>query len=72
MRFQETSETQALAPRIMGKTGLIGGVRTLSGIVKTNSNKELYYSIMVNDFRAPAEDVMTFIDKTALFLAKLD
>lgn len=68
-RFQQTTETRVLAGKIMGKTGLIGGVRSLSGIVSTRSGRELYYSIIVNDFSRDTDDVVEFIDRLAVTLA---
>ena len=71
-RFQETSETRALAPRIYGKTGLIGGVRSLAGIVTDAAGREMYYAIVLNglDEHRP-EQGMAQIDRVALLLADL-
>jgi D-alanyl-D-alanine carboxypeptidase/D-alanyl-D-alanine-endopeptidase (penicillin-binding protein 4) len=70
-RFQSTSETRALAPRIFGKTGLIGGVRSLTGIVTTQSGRELYYSIILNGLEDKrADDAMALIDAIAVRLAR--
>lgn len=65
-RFQQTSATQALAPNIMGKTGLIESVRSLSGIVTTVDGRERYYSIIVNGFRSGGDQVIRMIDELAL------
>jgi len=61
----------AEARRIFGKTGSIGGVRSLSGFVKDASGKDVYYSIVLNDL--DNKDVpagMKLIDKIAVELAK--
>lgn len=68
-RFQQTPESRAAASRIMGKTGLIGGVRTMSGIIKDAGGRELYYSIMLNDFRGDGDDAVELIDKVAVTMA---
>lgn len=65
-RFQSTTATKALAPNIMGKTGLIDGVRSLSGIATTIDGKERYYSIVVNGFRRSSDEVIRLIDALAL------
>jgi D-alanyl-D-alanine carboxypeptidase len=44
-------------------------VRSLSGIVSTRSGRELYYSIIVNDFSRDTDDVVEFIDRLAVTLA---
>ncbi len=61
----------AEAKRILGKTGLIGGVRSLSGVVTDAAGKEIYYSIIVNDLKnADASKAMMLIDQIAVELAK--
>lgn len=65
-RFQQTSATQALAPNIMGKTGLIDKVRSLSGIATTVRGEERYYSIIVNGFQGGGDRVIRMIDEIAL------
>ncbi|MGI8908732.1 MAG: D-alanyl-D-alanine carboxypeptidase/D-alanyl-D-alanine endopeptidase [Candidatus Sumerlaeaceae bacterium] len=70
-RFQGTAASRALAPRIFGKTGLIGGVRSLSGFVKNDDGRELYYSIVLNELsEGRAEEGMAMIDRIALALAE--
>ncbi|MCX7017611.1 MAG: D-alanyl-D-alanine carboxypeptidase/D-alanyl-D-alanine-endopeptidase [Candidatus Sumerlaeota bacterium] len=69
-RFQETTETRAIAGRLWGKTGLIGGVRSLVGIARNDSGHEMYYAIVVNNFKSDASVVMKFIDSAALILAR--
>jgi serine-type D-Ala-D-Ala carboxypeptidase/endopeptidase (penicillin-binding protein 4) len=68
-RFQQTSESKSLAPQIMGKTGLIGGVRSLSGIAHNRAGRDLYYSIIVNDFRMSGTKVIELIDSAAVAIA---
>jgi D-alanyl-D-alanine carboxypeptidase/D-alanyl-D-alanine-endopeptidase (penicillin-binding protein 4) len=65
-RFQQTSASKTLAPNIMGKTGLIDKVRSLSGIVTTVDGHERYYSIIVNGFQGGGEQVIRMIDELAL------
>lgn len=68
-RFQETTASKAVAGRIMGKTGLIGGVRTLTGIARNKADHDCYYSIMLNDFTASSDQVISFIDRMAVEIA---
>jgi PBP4 family serine-type D-alanyl-D-alanine carboxypeptidase len=68
-RFQQTTESKALAPRIMGKTGLIGGVRSLSGIAQNRAGRDLYYSIVFNDFRMGGTRMIELIDSLAVAIA---
>ncbi len=68
-RFQQTTESRALAPSIMGKTGLIGGVRSLSGIARNRAGHDLYYSIIVNDFSARGDEIIRFLDQAAVAIA---
>ncbi|MCX7963855.1 MAG: D-alanyl-D-alanine carboxypeptidase/D-alanyl-D-alanine-endopeptidase [Candidatus Sumerlaea chitinivorans] len=69
-RFQETTETRTRARFIMGKTGLIDEVRSLSGIVRTDSGRERYYSIIVNGFRRDGQRVIQLIDRIAVALTR--
>lgn len=68
-RFQQTTQSRTLAPNIMGKTGLIGGVRTLSGITKNQAGREVYYSIMLNNFEFSGARAIEFIDELAVAIA---
>jgi serine-type D-Ala-D-Ala carboxypeptidase/endopeptidase (penicillin-binding protein 4) len=68
-RFQQTTNSKALAPRIMGKTGLIGGVRSLSGIARNGAGRDLYYSIILNDFRLSGSRAIELIDSIAVAVA---
>jgi D-alanyl-D-alanine carboxypeptidase/D-alanyl-D-alanine-endopeptidase (penicillin-binding protein 4) len=59
------------ASRIFGKTGSIGGVRSLSGYVIDAAGREVYYSIVLNDLpNAQVSKGMALIDKIAVELAK--
>ena len=68
-RFQQTTQSRTLSPNIMGKTGLIGGVRTLSGIAKNQAGREVYYSIILNDFKFSGARAIEFIDEVAVAIA---
>ncbi len=65
-RFQQTTASRTVAPNIMGKTGLIESVRSLSGIATTVEGEERYYSIIVNGFRSGGDKVIRLIDDLAL------
>lgn len=67
VRFKDVPE----AERIFGKTGLIGGVRSLSGWVVDAEGREVYYAIVLNDLPGrEAAKGMALIDKLAVELAK--
>lgn len=68
-RFQQTTQSRTLSPNIMGKTGLIGGVRTLSGIAKNHAGRDVYYSIMLNDFKFSGARAIEFLDEVAVAIA---
>lgn len=68
-RFSGTDKS--VAKRIYGKTGLIGGVRSLSGFVVDAAGREVYYSIVLNDLRGDNNGkAIPLIDKLAVELAK--
>lgn len=69
-RFNENDEARSLAPRIMAKTGYIGGVRSLSGIVERPEKSPLYFSIVLNGYRIGNSRTLDLIDKLALALAR--
>lgn len=62
---------ESSAKRIFGKTGSIGGVRSLSGYVIDAAGRDVYYSIVLNDLpNKNISDGMKLIDKLAVELAK--
>lgn len=69
-RFAQDDESKAVAPRIMGKTGTIGRVRALSGIIDRPTGDPLYYSILLNDYRIRDSQALEMIDELAVALAK--
>jgi D-alanyl-D-alanine carboxypeptidase/D-alanyl-D-alanine-endopeptidase (penicillin-binding protein 4) len=48
--------------RIYGKTGALGGVKTLSGYATTNHGDKIAFSILTNNFNSPAKKVTDAID----------
>lgn len=48
--------------RVYGKTGSLGGVKTLSGYAITDSGQQVAFSILSNNFKAPAKHVTDAID----------
>ncbi|MCX7719324.1 MAG: D-alanyl-D-alanine carboxypeptidase/D-alanyl-D-alanine-endopeptidase [Candidatus Sumerlaeaceae bacterium] len=69
-RFEQDDASKAAAGRIYGKTGLIGGVRSIAGIVTNAAGREMYYCVNVNGFRGGADRVMEFIDDAVVTLAR--
>jgi serine-type D-Ala-D-Ala carboxypeptidase/endopeptidase (penicillin-binding protein 4) len=52
-----------LQNRIMGKTGSLGGVKTLSGYATTDSGQVVVFSILSNNFNLPSKRVTDAIDQ---------
>jgi D-alanyl-D-alanine carboxypeptidase/D-alanyl-D-alanine-endopeptidase (penicillin-binding protein 4) len=55
-----------------GKTGTLGGVRSLSGYVTTKSGEELVFAFMVNGHNQPANVVNDITDPAVLLLAEYE
>jgi serine-type D-Ala-D-Ala carboxypeptidase/endopeptidase (penicillin-binding protein 4) len=51
--------------RVHGKTGSLGGVKTLSGYLTTDRGEEIAFSILSNNFNVPAKKVTDAIDAIA-------
>ena len=51
-----------LQSRILGKTGSLGGVKTLSGYATTDSGEAVVFSILSNNFNLPPKRVTDTID----------
>ena len=51
--------------RIDGKTGSLGGVKTLSGYAVTDSGQQIAFSILSNNFNLPPSRVTDTIDRVA-------
>jgi D-alanyl-D-alanine carboxypeptidase/D-alanyl-D-alanine-endopeptidase (penicillin-binding protein 4) len=48
--------------RVYGKTGSLGGVKTLSGYAMTDHGEPIAFSILTNNFNVPAKKVTDAID----------
>jgi D-alanyl-D-alanine carboxypeptidase/D-alanyl-D-alanine-endopeptidase (penicillin-binding protein 4) len=69
-RFRQTSASISLASRIYGKTGLIAGVRALSGHIETKSGP-FPFSLVLNDIPArEASSVVRLMDELVLEVAQ--
>ncbi len=68
--YGETPDRKAVAPRIYGKTGYIDGVVGLAGVVYTEDDKEICYSILINDFKGSVEDARKLANSIAFELAQ--
>jgi D-alanyl-D-alanine carboxypeptidase/D-alanyl-D-alanine-endopeptidase (penicillin-binding protein 4) len=58
------------AHRIRAKTGTHTHVAALSGYIESRSHGELAFSILANNFQAPASEIRAVIDRIALLLAE--
>jgi D-alanyl-D-alanine carboxypeptidase/D-alanyl-D-alanine-endopeptidase (penicillin-binding protein 4) len=47
---------------VYGKTGSLGGVKTLSGYATTNRGEQIAFAILTNNFNVPAKKVTDAID----------
>jgi D-alanyl-D-alanine carboxypeptidase/D-alanyl-D-alanine-endopeptidase (penicillin-binding protein 4) len=64
-----------LQGHVFGKTGFIGGVRALSGYVKTREGKWLAFSVIFNNLPgnvAPAEDVQDNVCRVLVEYPKIE
>jgi D-alanyl-D-alanine carboxypeptidase/D-alanyl-D-alanine-endopeptidase (penicillin-binding protein 4) len=68
-RFRDTPEEEAVESRILGKTGYIGGVHSLTGMVTNAVGKKMFYSIIVNDFGCTNKEARDLIDRLVVALA---
>jgi D-alanyl-D-alanine carboxypeptidase/D-alanyl-D-alanine-endopeptidase (penicillin-binding protein 4) len=68
-RFGYSRRHREVAPQILGKTGYIGGVWTLTGIAANQAGVEFYYSIMLNGYRSESVPPLRLIDDIAVAVA---
>jgi D-alanyl-D-alanine carboxypeptidase/D-alanyl-D-alanine-endopeptidase (penicillin-binding protein 4) len=62
-------EGKAVARRIQAKTGSLSDAAALSGYIESRKYGSLAFSILVNNFNAPAAEIRSLIDRIALLLA---
>lgn len=68
-RFKHSSNAEALAGNIYGKTGYIGGVHSLSGYIKLPDSRRVAYAMLLNDFAVSNDDARLLLDDIALEIA---
>ncbi len=68
-RFGHSERHRAVAPQILGKTGYINGVWTLSGILTNQAGEDIHYSIMLNGYESPSVRATRMIDDIAVAIA---
>jgi len=56
--------------RVEAKTGTIANARALSGYVLTTDGRRLVFSIIVNNFTAPASEIDAVVEKALARLAE--
>ena len=59
-----------LQGRVFGKTGSLGGVKTLSGYATTDSGDTVAFSILTNNFNSPSKRVTDAIDSIVAEIVK--
>jgi serine-type D-Ala-D-Ala carboxypeptidase/endopeptidase (penicillin-binding protein 4) len=59
----ERLNTPRLQKRILGKTGSLGGVKTLSGYATTDAGEVVAFSILSNNFNLPGKRMTEAIDQ---------
>jgi len=69
-RFGESKESRSIAPRIYGKTGYIEDVVGLTGVVYNENGREIFYSILINNFDAPLDKARALADSIAFEIAR--
>ncbi|MEN6537040.1 MAG: D-alanyl-D-alanine carboxypeptidase/D-alanyl-D-alanine-endopeptidase [Bryobacteraceae bacterium] len=68
--LRDRFQGEAAAQRVFAKTGTLSHVSALSGYVESRTNGVLAFSILVNNYRAPARDVRTVIDRICSLIAQ--
>lgn len=68
--WTKTLEEMEIAPRIYGKTGYIGGVVGLTGVVYDASGREIYYSILINGFQGSTDKARSLANAIAFEVAR--
>ena len=71
-RFGHSRRHRDAGERVLGKTGYIGGVWTLTGIIENAAGVEFYYSIMLNGYRSESVSPTRMIDDIAVAVAASD
>ena len=71
-RFNNTPEGTTVAGSIHGKSGYLGGVNSLAGVITTRKGQTLYYSIIINALDLEYSERLGLIDNIALALAHRD
>jgi D-alanyl-D-alanine carboxypeptidase/D-alanyl-D-alanine-endopeptidase (penicillin-binding protein 4) len=69
-RFTQTTETRTLGATIYGKTGLIAGVRALTGMIPTPSGPYVFSIVLNNIQPDAANSAVARMDDIALALAR--
>jgi serine-type D-Ala-D-Ala carboxypeptidase/endopeptidase (penicillin-binding protein 4) len=65
-RFQDDPAAQ----RIRAKTGTLSHVSAIGGYARTSSGNTLAFSILVNNYTAPASEVRAIIDRICMLLVR--
>jgi len=56
--------------KVYGKTGSLGGVKTLSGYAITNHGEPVAFSILTNNLNVPAKKVTDAIDQIVMAIVE--
>jgi len=68
-RFNDNDYQKEVKQNIRGKTGWIGGVNSITGVVTNKVGTEIVYSIIQNEYSGKKQDVIDLMDKICVELA---
>jgi len=68
-RFNDDDYQKEVKQNIRGKTGWIGGVNSVTGVITNKAGTEIVYSIIQNEYSGKKADVITLMDKICVEVA---
>jgi D-alanyl-D-alanine carboxypeptidase/D-alanyl-D-alanine-endopeptidase (penicillin-binding protein 4) len=68
-RFGASEQERSIGERVRGKTGWLGSVESLSGILTNAADKEFFYAILVTGFEGSHDGPQKLVDQIVVQLA---